>query len=137
MGKSCKTAMHRLEVEDGYRVQRTSNCHGTFLLYKQITDALQASLTPTPIFCSQFCVHLKCNKRQTSGARVFGMYMHHSRRLPCRATQPQCGVPVVAKPHANTACKEGKDIANKCEWGTRKRSYTGGRVEDCSESNRF
>ena len=44
MAKACKTALHRLEVEDGFRVLRTPNSAHTFRLYKRITDALQVSL---------------------------------------------------------------------------------------------
>ena len=43
MAKACKTAMHRLEVEDGFRVLRTSDSAHTFRLYQRITNALQAS----------------------------------------------------------------------------------------------
>lgn len=42
MAKACKTAMHRLEVEDGFRVLRTSDATHTFRLYQHITLALQA-----------------------------------------------------------------------------------------------
>ena len=44
MAKACKTALHRLEVEDGFRVLRTPDSAHTFRLYKRITDALQVSL---------------------------------------------------------------------------------------------
>ena len=48
MAKACKTAMHRLEVEDGFRVLRTSDSAHTFRLYQRITNALQAS--PNQLF---------------------------------------------------------------------------------------
>lgn len=44
MAKACKTVMHRLEVEDGFRVLRTSDSTQTFRMYQRITNALQVRL---------------------------------------------------------------------------------------------
>ena len=45
MAKACKTAMHRVEVEDGFRVLRTTDSSQTFRLYHRLTVALKASHT--------------------------------------------------------------------------------------------
>lgn len=41
MAKACKTVMHRLEVEDGFRVLCTRDSMHTLRLYKTITAELQ------------------------------------------------------------------------------------------------
>lgn len=51
MAKACKTTMHRLEIEDGFRVLRTSDSAHTFRLYQRITNALKVLFFQSPFCC--------------------------------------------------------------------------------------
>lgn len=44
MAKACKTAMHRVEIEDGFRVLRTTDSSQTFRLYQRLTNALKVPM---------------------------------------------------------------------------------------------